>query len=112
MTAPKSLVIDLTKCQWATLCYMTKDNYTSTCCPTWPTVHGKSFNMGTKHFSEDCTLLEYAIKNKLIDIWFPICTFQLSANHTVTYTGDKAITMYDAWKAKIFSQALKKKGKK
>jgi len=111
MIAPKSLVLDLTKCQWATLYWKSKSGYTCPVKPLEPTVHGMMFNPYDKHIS-GVYLLDYAIANKLIDIWYPVCTFQLSANHTVTYTGDKAISMYDTWKAKIFSQALKKKGKK
>ncbi len=113
MLAPKSLVLDLTKCQWATLCYMTRGGSKRMFKPSRPTVQGIHFDETAKHMLEDCTMLEYAIKNRMLDTWFPVCNFQLSANHTVTYTGDKAITMYDAWKAKVFSQALrKKKGKK
>lgn len=109
MNAPKSLVIDLTKCQWATLYYKSNTGYTSPTKPVFPTVQGSTFIPSARHLAGGCTLLEYAIQYRLLDVWHPMCTFQLSANHCVTYTGDKAISMYDAWRAKIFSKTLKKK---
>jgi len=44
----------------------------------------------------------------LLDVWTPVCSFQLTANHSVTYTGKKAIAMYAAWRAKVFSNNKKK----
>lgn len=41
---------------------------------------------------------------EMIDEWTPVCTFQLTANHNVQYTGEKANTMYKTWNSKIFNK--------
>lgn len=39
-----------------------------------------------------------------LDKWFPVVSFQLTANHCLTYTGDKAVAMWKAWQEKIFNK--------
>lgn len=54
------------------------------------------------------TELQREIRLGLMDIWTPVVSFQLTANHNIVYTGPKAVSMWKAWNEKIFN----KKGKK
>jgi hypothetical protein len=54
------------------------------------------------------TMLQYAERRGLIYYWYPRLTLQLSNNHSLVYTGDKALELWKAWNAKVFG----KKGKK
>jgi hypothetical protein len=48
------------------------------------------------------SLLARAMRKKIVDKWTPVLTLQLTANHSLTYTGEKALTLYKAWCAKIY----------
>lgn len=51
----------------------------------------------------------------IIDRWIEVVCFQLSANHTITYTGPKAASLWQAFGKKIFEKKehnKQKKGKK
>ena len=116
------IVVDLNKVQyawksWITLC----GNYKRQFKPTEPTVHGQEFDCDAPsirlvkvigkdgiHFDNlECTLLERASHLKILDEWIPCVTFQITANHRLTYTGEKAEALWSAWNEKIFN----KKGK-
>jgi hypothetical protein len=49
-------------------------------------------------------MLEYAIKEKLLDVWTPVCRFKLTAHECLDYTGEKAVTLYKAWCERIFNK--------
>ena len=40
----------------------------------------------------------------LLDIWTPVVTFQLTANHNIQFTGEKAVKMWELWRAKIYGK--------
>lgn len=100
------IVVDLSKVQWAIFGYRNQDN-------DWrdrmigPTVHNIPFNetqfvFGTKH-----TMLEYAMKHKLIDIWIPELKLKVTANCILVYTGDKAKSLYKAFRERQFNRKKK-----
>jgi hypothetical protein len=50
------------------------------------------------------TCLKRAARLGIIDKWIPEVYFQVTAGCGVIYTGNKAVSMYDLWKAKIFGK--------
>lgn len=113
-------VVDLQKVAYANLLWKTQDNcYTRNNKPKYPTVHNQRVDDGT-----DCvceiqvsskevwpreTKLERAKRRGLLDCWIPHCILQLSNSHSLTYTGAKALSLWDAWCAKQFGKTKKKK---
>jgi hypothetical protein len=53
-------------------------------------------------------MLARAVRYRILDVWIPYTTFQVSANHRLTYTGDKAISLWKAWCEKQFNKKKKK----
>lgn len=47
----------------------------------------------------------------VLDRWHEVVSFQLTANHTIEYTREKAVSMWAAWKARIFGQLTNKRKK-
>jgi len=102
------VVLDITKVQWASFYWKNQwgDNREKN--PKTVTVHnspvGEHENAlvydGTKMVIVNAIALanEYKIK----DVWTPYCKFQLSSNHTITYSGEKALSLWKAWQTKIF----------
>ncbi len=89
--------------------------------PTQPTVNGHEFdckdvrpkvltwNIGDKVFTkpvegESETMLQYAKRRGLIDIWSAECILQLTANQSLIYTGNKAISIWKAWCSKVYKK--------
>lgn len=110
MTTNKT-VLDLAKVQHATLWWgngQEKRHHKPDC----PTYHGMPVPDGLAAPIKDYpgeTMLERAIRRNLLDVWTPIVCFQLTANHKIVYTGEKALSMWKAWNARIYGE---KKGKK
>ena len=73
--------------------------------PSVPTVHGLWFTTDEHVFGcEESTMLEYATENKLLDVWTPELRLKITANTWLTYTGDKAISLYKAYRERIFNK--------
>lgn len=87
--------------------------------PTQPTVNGhefdyneirhyiisvtsKEFPKGTEPENKKETMLQYAKRRDILDIWHAELTVFLSNNHSLIFTGNKAIAVNKAWKAKIY----------
>jgi hypothetical protein len=107
MRSNNRVVCDLNKAQWARYGYVNQHGDTMPVLPIGPSVHCLVFNPSDKHMIEECSMLEYATAHNLLDVWKPFVKFQFSANHSLTYTGDKAKTMWKEWGRRIFN----KKGK-
>jgi hypothetical protein len=48
----------------------------------------------------------------IYDIWTPVLYLQLTANHSLSYTGEKAQSVWKAWQAYVFGGKGKAKAKK
>src|ERR1035437_2783658 len=48
------------------------------------------------------TLYERIIRLEQQDIWIPVCICQVSYGKTLRYTGDKALSIWKTWNAKIY----------
>lgn len=101
------IVVDLNKVQYAWYGYRNQHNQKIPVKPISHTVNGLTFTCDDMHISGICSMLEYAKQNNLLDVWEPYVEFQIQANHRLTYTGDKAVSMWKAWNEKIFNKKKK-----
>ncbi len=112
MKRDNRIIVDINKCQWARFFYRNQYGQTSNIKPHWHTVRNEIFTVNELALHHPLyageTMLERAKRLKLVDRWVPEIIFKLTAHECITYTGQKAVDMDKAWKAKIF----KKKGKK
>lgn len=72
-----------------------------------PTVFGEPVQEGyalAHHDYPHETCLERAKRLSLLDTWYPELTMQLSANHQLKFTGDKALKLWDLWQTKIYGK--------
>lgn len=101
-------VLDLNKVQHATFWYVNQYGQTCPVKPILPTVRGRSVSkVMPAYYHPDWpgeTEFDRARRLCLLDQWKPVVQFQLTANHNIIYTGKKAMTMWEAWKAKIFGK--------
>lgn len=111
------VVFDINKAQyawqsWTTLC----GNYRSRFKPEVSTVYGQCIDSDAPAFpfSVDFpqeTMHERAIRLSILDIWIPCVTFRFAANNQLTFTGDKAEKLWDAWCALQFKRNNRNKKK-
>lgn len=106
MIKNNNIIVDLSKVSYAKLQYITLAigiTYRRISPPLIPTVNGREiandYRAGTNE-----TLLSFAKRKQLIDTWHPELTLQLSNNHSLIYTGRKALSIWEAWKAKCFGK--------
>jgi len=97
-----TIVVDLNKVQFANLYWKNQYGNVKRLKPRKPTVHGTRFNPNDLHITEHILMIEFAQKHRLLDIWNPVCRLQLSSNHWLEYTGDKALSIYKEWNRRIF----------
>lgn len=121
-TINNRIVLDLSKVQHGSFWYVNQEGQVRRQLPIWSrktitkgtesgeaiTVHNQlviGWELAAPHPDYPGeTLLERACRLDIIDIWKPVCTFQLTANHNVTYTGKKAIVMWKTWNERIFNK--------
>lgn len=119
-----NIIVDLNKVSYGELLYVTHAlgrTYKRHKKPESPTVNGSEFDCEAnriqafvfvnKAILEDSikgeyeeTMLQYAKRKNLLDSWHPELTLQLSNNHSLVYTGSKALELWGAWKGKIFNK--------
>lgn len=101
-------VVDLNKVSYANFYYKCATLYgdiTRRTLPKIPTINGDSFNQNEQRIqTSNETMLEYAKRKNLLDTWVPACYLQLSNSHSLTYTGKKAISIWEAWRSKQFKK--------
>jgi len=99
-------VLDLSKVQWATFYYKNQYGQCSELKPIAPTVRGQALSETEYAFGvEPRTLLvDYAKQRSLLDKWTAVIKFQLTANHTAVFTGEKAVALRKAWNERIFNK--------
>lgn len=104
------IVVDLSKCQWARFYYRNQFGQTRNTLPYSAifTVSGIEHHNDEKAFwhpdFKDEKLLVRAKRLGILDIWTPELYLKLTANAGLIYTGDKAVSMWEAWKARIFKK--------
>ena len=100
-------VLDLSKVQWSSFYYKNQYDQCTELKPKHFTVRGEKVTDNERHLNGLESMLAYAKRKGLLDIWVPHITFQLSANHNVTYTGKKALSMQKAWSERVFKSKKK-----
>lgn len=107
-TSNNRIVVDLNKCQHAAFWYVNQyGQVVDTISPNKSVRLDWVFDFTLAFYHPDYpgeTTLARAKRLNLLDIWIPVCQFQLTANHSLTYTGDKAVSMWKAWREKIFNK--------
>ena len=89
-------VVDLNKVQYADF-YWTNGVARVPLKPRKPTVNGVVVGnelAGELEGYHGETMLERAKRRDMLDNWVPVCKLQLTANHSLTYTLDKAKSIY------------------
>lgn len=101
MPTNNHITVDFGKIQFAHLRYRNQYGDVRRVKPKF-SVHNTEYEPTTRMYNSTETALEFAKRRNLIDIWTPECRMQLSANHTLVYTGKKARAMWKAWNERIF----------
>lgn len=105
-------VLDLSKCQHGTFYYVNQYGQQSRKLPESSSVRLQHVNRMDYAFPHPDypgeTEWERAKRLELLDVWKPVVVFQLTANHSITYTGNKAIILWKAFNARIFSKRKQK----
>lgn len=50
------------------------------------------------------TLIERGRRLELVDIWTPVCRYQFRNNHSMKFTGDKAIAKHKQYQTHIYNK--------
>jgi len=98
------IIVDITKAQWARLWYKNQHGDCVNIRPKEPTVFAQPIQSNAHVFGSQLSMLEYATREKLLDVWTPVCRFKLTAHECLDYTGEKAVTLYKAWCERIFKK--------
>lgn len=98
-------ICDLSKVQYATFVYKNQYDQWSRLKPKFPTyrlmpVAGNLMN--------GKSMLDFVTEERLTDRWTPTLSLQFAANHSLTYTGERAVAMWAEWRARIFGKNKKK----
>ncbi len=72
--------------------------------PRQPTVHGGQKIPDGKCFGEDGLVSERVKRLGYVDEWTPVCILQFRNNHSLTFTGQKAVDMNKNYKAHIYGR--------
>lgn len=75
--------------------------------PKIPTVRNTTINVNEIVFGTTQTTLQFAMAQDLLDKWFPVCRLKITANHFLTYTGSKAVSIFKEWSRRQFNKKRK-----
>jgi hypothetical protein len=98
------IVCDINKVQWASLVYKNQFGDCRQKKPKTVTVHNTPVTEAEIEFSTGRNLIEVAKEKGIIDVWTPVLRLQFSANHSLVYLGEKALSLWKAWQSKIFGK--------
>lgn len=101
-TTNNRTIVDLRKVQFADFFYKSGP-YKRAKLPKGPTVNGQEVVEELALFSTE-TMLQLATRRGLLDKWIPVCRLQLSANHSLVYTGKKAVSIFKEFSRRQFSK--------
>ena len=101
------IVVDLSKVQWAKFGYRNQHGDFRPVSPVGPTVFNQSFCESERVFmsgNDPLSMIDYAMHNNLLDRWIQEVKFKVTANVTLTYTGEKAVSLYKAFCERQFNK--------
>jgi len=113
MRHDNKIVVDLSKVQHARFGYRNQYGQWSDHRPAY-SVRGLSFDPKAKAFvmghegEIPKTLLWVAEDQGLLDHWHPVVKLKLTANESLEYSGDRAVSIYKEWCSRIFKHKNKK----
>lgn len=104
-------IISIDKIIAAKLTYINQhNNFSLHRKPSVPTVHGTIIPDGYAAYHADYpfeTALERASRLDIIDHWLPNLYIRMQGGVRLTFTGDRAISIWEAYKAREFSSKSK-----
>lgn len=109
-TNDNNKVVDLKKVQWASLTYWNQHGNVKAYKPITSTVFGETVRDEYAAYHPSYPqerMLERATRLGILDVWIPHLTLQLTANHQLVYTGEKALSIWKAWQSKIYGAKKK-----
>lgn len=102
------IVVDLNKVSWSKFGYRNQFGNWRDTIPKQYTSRGEEFDAEATAFdivtSGQINMLGRAILLKVLDHWQPELHLKVQANAYLIYTGNKAVELNKAWKAKIFKK--------
>lgn len=107
MKRNNKVVVNLNKVAHAELLWVTDNNgvrFERRAQPSgWVfTINGTEYNEVEKLYGVNVLLKDFATTKGSIDIWYPELTLVFTKYHSLVYTGDKALSIWKEWCAKIF----------
>jgi len=103
----KQLTIDYNAVSHAALYYENDKGNTRRTLPRCKTVNGQPIPDEKALWLPDYpdeTMLERAIRRKLLDRWWPVCILQFRNNHSMTFSGDKAKQKWKQYNQHIYGK--------
>lgn len=100
-------IIDLGKVAYVDYYYANQYGDITPTLPSMDTLFGRAIDPADKILHSEETVLQRAKRLNRLDKWVAHCRMQLNNSHSITYTGDKAKSMYSAWCARIFGKENK-----
>lgn len=110
MKRDNKIIVDLSKVQHARFGYKNQYGQWSDTKPEY-SLRGSPISGNEMCYDKNLELvnaINYTIKKNLVDIWHPVVILKLTANESLEYTGDRAISIYKEFCGRVFN---KKKGK-
>lgn len=107
MRTSNRTVVDLGKVQYASFFWCNQYGIQFYIKPKGPTVRGELVGNEMAHYHTDYpgeTMLERAKRLDILDRWRSVCLLQLTANHRIMYTGNKAKSIWKEWNKRIFNR--------
>lgn len=110
------IVCDLNKVQWAEFSYVNQHGHKTFFKPVRYSVYGMAYYDNELAFYHADylgeTVIQRAIRLGILDVWTPQIILKFSANETLVYTGEKAISINKIWCSKIYGKSNRKSTKK
>lgn len=98
------IVVDLGKVQYAKFYYRNQFGQCKRLLPKGPTTGAAPFDPDEMHLNGVESLVTYAHRTGILDVWVPEIHLQLQANHSLYYTGEKAKSLWKEWNRKQFNK--------
>lgn len=105
----RQITIDFKKVQWATYHWINGKGDERKTKPDYFTANGTPIINGDKaypylpEYPSESTL-ERAKRLDILDVWKPVCQLHITANRTLTFTGNRATQIWKAYNAHIYGK--------
>ena len=103
------IVVDLNKILHAELYYETFNcgvTYRRHTKPKWATFNGQDVIESDRLYKTGESALSYLTRRGMLDKWYPVLILQASNNHSLRYTGIKAMSIWKEYNRRIFKKNI------